>query len=70
VIYHAGDPAPPDSELPLMLHEMLRKDLLDNPSVEPRLVLPLVRDGNTIAIHLWYTTHAPKKAGGQAGTGD
>ena len=60
VIYHAGDPPPPESELPLLLNDMLQKDLLDNPSVEPRLILPLVREGNTIAIHLWYVDHAAK----------
>jgi hypothetical protein len=58
VIYHAGDPAPPESEGPLLLNEMLQKDLLENPSIEPRLILPLVREGNTIAIHLWYTDQA------------
>jgi hypothetical protein len=39
---------------------MLQKDLIDNPSVEPRLILPLVRDGNTIAIQLWYVDRAVK----------
>ena len=60
VLYHAGDPPPPESELPLMLSEMLQKDLLDNPSIDPQLFLPIVRDGNTIAIHLWYADRARK----------
>jgi hypothetical protein len=43
VVYHAGDPSPPEDDLPLMLNQMLTKDLVDNPSVESRLVLPVVR---------------------------
>jgi hypothetical protein len=62
VIYHAGSPPPPESELPLLLNEMLQKDLLANPSVEPRLILPLVREGNTVAIHLWYVDHGAKQS--------
>ncbi len=41
----------------MLLNRMLQKDLLDHPGVEPRLVLPLVREGNTVAIHLWYVDH-------------
>jgi hypothetical protein len=42
---------------------MFQKDLLDHPAVEPRLILPLVREGNTIAIHLWYVNRAGKPPG-------
>jgi hypothetical protein len=61
VIYHAGEPPPPESEIPLLLNEMLQKDLLEHPSVEPRLLLPIVREGNTIAIHLWYVDRAAEQ---------
>lgn len=60
VMYHAGDPPPPDHALPQVLSDMLQKDLLENPSVVIEHILPITKEGNTVAIHLWYNdTNAP-----------
>jgi hypothetical protein len=50
VLYHAIDPPPPEKELPL-----LQQDLAENPTIKVVAILPIVREGNTIAIHMWYT---------------
>ena len=54
VLYHAGDPPPPENELPLILNTMLQQDLLEHPTIKVTAVLPITRDGNTSAIHFWY----------------
>jgi hypothetical protein len=54
VIYHAGSPAPPPEEVPNALDYLLTKDLSENPTIRVLGALPIVREGNTIRIHLWY----------------
>jgi hypothetical protein len=54
VVYHAGNPPPPEELMGLALEQNLRKDLIENPSVRVRAVLPIVQEGNTLMIHLWY----------------
>jgi hypothetical protein len=40
---------------------MLKADLLGHPSIQPQQVLPIVREGNTVALHLWYRDVAVEK---------
>ena len=54
VVYQAGTPPPAEEDLPLALSQHLQKDLTENPSVRVRSSLPIVQNGNTVAIHLWY----------------
>ena len=66
VIYHAGDPAPAPEDLPVLFNKMVLDDLGELPQIRVQAVLPIVREGNTIAIHLWYQD----LAAGQVTEGD
>ncbi len=47
------DPPPPD-ELPYALSQGLEQWLKAKPGVRVRTTLPILKDGNTIGIHVWY----------------
>ena len=49
---------PPANEMAIALAEVLPKWLKENP-VRVREVLPLVKDGNTITLFLWYDRAGP-----------
>lgn len=49
---------PPDGEMPIALAEVLPKWLKDNPG-RVRDTLPLVKDGNTIGVFLWFDRASP-----------
>ena len=56
VVYHAGSPPPEPEDLPLALDDHPRRDLQAHSAVRVRAALPIIREGNIIAIHLWYDT--------------
>jgi len=53
-LFTGGDPPPPDDQLPFAMHEMLQRWLRQNPHLKVRTVFPIVRNGNTIAVHVWF----------------
>jgi hypothetical protein len=56
VIYRAGDPPPPLGELALALISTLQKDLAGHANVRMHSLVPIVRDGNTVALCMGYQT--------------
>ena len=58
VIYKAGDPPPPLDQLPLALINNLQKDLDGNANVRFLALVPIVSDGNTVALCMQYKTLA------------
>jgi hypothetical protein len=48
-----SDP-PPAEELPFALSQGMEQWLRSQPAVRVRATLPIVSDGNTVGIHLWY----------------
>jgi hypothetical protein len=54
VRFQAGKPAPPKDELPFWLSRTLNDWLTQHPMRVPRVVLPLVVRGTTVAIDVWY----------------
>ncbi len=46
--------SPPADKLPYYLHDCFQKWLLRNTELSVRTVLPIVKDGNTVAIHVWF----------------
>lgn len=44
---------PPDDELPVALADVLQKWMLAN-AVRVRETLPIVKDGNTVALFVWW----------------
>jgi hypothetical protein len=56
VIYRAGDPPPPLDDLPLALITLLQKDLAGHTNVRMHSLVPVVRDGNTVALFMGYQT--------------
>ncbi len=56
VVYTPGNPPPQETEVPLALEQVLLNDLKEHPEVRILAILPLIQNGNTIRIHLWYET--------------
>ena len=54
VFYADDDHPPPAAELPTVLGHALQDWMGENPDVVVRSSLPIVQNGQTIAIHLWY----------------
>ena len=48
-----SDPPPPD-ELPYALSQGLEQWVKGQPGIRVRSTLPIIKDGNTIGIHVWY----------------
>lgn len=48
-----SDP-PPDEDLPYALSQGLEQWLRLHPSVRVRSTLPIVKNGSTVGIHVWY----------------
>jgi hypothetical protein len=48
-----SDP-PPSDELPYALSQGLEQWLKSQPGIRIRSTLPIVKDGNTIGIHVWF----------------
>lgn len=54
-IFQADDKRPPVSDmLPKLLSESVANWVKQRPEIAVRATLPLVKDGQTIAVHLWY----------------
>jgi hypothetical protein len=66
VIYKAGQPPPPVDELPLLLIQTLQSDLAQHANVRMHSLVPLVRDGNTVALCMGYVTLPEGPPGQQA----
>ena len=54
LFFTPGEHALSEREIPHWLGRCLSDWLRDHPDARPRAVLPLVSDGNTVGIHLWY----------------
>ncbi len=48
-----SDPPPPN-ELPYALSQGLEQWLKNQPGIRVRSTLPMIKDGNTIGIHVWF----------------
>jgi hypothetical protein len=55
VCFQGGEENPPAPEqLPVILNDAITDWLLRNPEFKVRTTLPVVVDGNTIAINVWF----------------
>jgi hypothetical protein len=54
VIIHADDIKTIVDGTPVFVSLTLEKWLKDNPTVRVRATLPIVKDGQTIAVHVWF----------------
>lgn len=54
VFFQAGKLPPPPEQLPYLLNRTLNSWLDANPSFVVRAALPIVADGMTVGIHVWY----------------
>ena len=54
VYVHAETPPADPSKLPYMLNDAFSRWLKQNPNTTVRAVLPIVADGNTVAIHVLF----------------
>ena len=54
VCFQGGDTPPPSDQLPYFLFDALASWLKGNPEFTVRTVLPLVVEGNTVAINVWF----------------
>ncbi len=54
VCFQGGDTPPPNEQLPYFLNDALTTWLKCNPDFTVRTVLPLVVEGNTVAINVWF----------------
>ena len=55
VVFQAGiTPTTDLRRVPRLLGETLIAWLSENPTVRIRSALPIVEDGNTVAIHVWF----------------
>ena len=49
-----GDPPPPRQRVAEFLNLDVMHGLRQNSKIKVRAILPLVANGNTMAIHVWY----------------
>ena len=55
VIFQAGEKRPPDpSMLPDVLGKSVTNWIKQRPEIAVMATLPIVKDGQTVAIHVWY----------------
>lgn len=54
VCFRGGDDPPPPAELPSILSEAMSEWLTRNSEFRLRTALPIVQDGHTMAIHVWF----------------
>jgi hypothetical protein len=55
IMFRAGITSGTDlSRIPTLLNETLIGWLKDRPNVQIRTTLPIVQDGCTVAVHVWY----------------
>jgi hypothetical protein len=54
VCFLASDPPPAPDQLPLYLSKTVSAWQKQNPMLTVRTTLPIVADGNTIAVHAWF----------------
>ena len=54
VRFQAGKPAPPRDELPFWLSRTLNDWLKQHSKRVPKIVLPLIVKGTTVAIDVWW----------------
>ncbi len=54
VCFQGGDNPPPPDQLPHILNDALSEWLVRNPEFKVRTMLPVVVDGNTVAINIWF----------------
>ena len=54
VRFQAGNPPPPQNELPVALESAFATWLTRNPAFKIRNILPIVADGYTVAINVWF----------------
>jgi hypothetical protein len=54
VCFQGGDNPPPPTELALILNDACSVWLDRNPEFKVRAILPLVVEGNTVVINVWF----------------
>ncbi len=54
VCFQGGENPPPANQLPYFLNDALSNWLSRNPEFKVRTVLPVVVEGNTVAINVWF----------------
>ena len=54
VVFKALEPPPAPEQLPLYLSKAVTAWLKQTPSLTVRATLPIVANGNTIAVHVWF----------------
>jgi hypothetical protein len=59
VLLFPKERAPFPADLPLGLNEVLVKWVRSQQSIRIRTTLPIVKDGNLVAIHVWFDKIVP-----------
>ena len=54
VSFQGGENPPSPDQLPLFLNDALSNWLSRNPEFRVRTILPIVVEGNTVAINVWF----------------
>lgn len=54
VCFQGGETPPAPDQLPFILNDAFSNWLRNNPEFKVRTVLPIVVEGNTIAINIWF----------------
>lgn len=54
VCFQGGDTPPAPEQLPLILNDAIANWLMNHPEFKVRTVLPIVSNGNTIAVNVWF----------------
>lgn len=54
VCFQGGENPPQPTDLPWILNDALAYWLKNNPEFQVRAILPIVAEGNTVAINVWF----------------
>jgi hypothetical protein len=54
VCFQGGETPPSPDQLPFFLNDALAAWLRNNPEFKVRTTLPIVVEGNTVAINVWF----------------
>ena len=54
VCFQGGEKPPPVDQLPYILNDAVTDWLTRNPEFKIKTVLPIVVEGNTMAINIWF----------------
>lgn len=54
IIVHADDITTPSVDTSVAVSQTVEKVLKDKPTMRVRSTLPIVKEGHTVAVHIWF----------------